>query len=329
MVLSHLSKCMLWLVSIEQLSSIEPEHKADFIRERLDQAGLDPDGLLNRCAFAPHPQSGLIEIAVSGGADSIALLILGYLFSSKLRVWHLDHELRPTSGSEAAAVKHLADAFSVECEVFHRHIEPGPNLEERAREMRRSIFIAGVATGHTADDLSETMIINLIRGAGVHGLGSISVGWEHPILDLRRHETESICAALSIGFFLDESNIDPKFVRNRVRREVIPLLSDVSKRDVVPILARTARILQKVSKYITSQAEMLDPTDAKELAAAEEVIATEAIRRWLTDDRGHSLSYEHAQEVLKVARGEKVATDLPGSIRVRRSRGRLSKQEIT
>lgn len=320
---------MLCLVSIEQLSSIEPAHKADFMRERLGQAGLDPDRLLQRCAFAPHPQSSLIEIAVSGGADSVALLILGYLFSPNIRVWHLDHQLRPSSGSEALAVKHLADAFSARCEVFHRKVEPGPNLEERAREMRRSIFIAGVATGHTADDLSETMIINLIRGAGVHGLGSISVGPEHPILDLRRFETEAICTALSIEFFVDESNIDPKFVRNRVRHEVIPLLSDVSKRDVVPILARTAGILQQVSKYISAQADRLDPTDAKELAAAEEVIATEAIRRWLTDELGHSLSYEHAQEVLKVARGEKVATDLPGSIRVRRSKGKLSKFEIT
>jgi len=316
-------------VSIDELSGIEPARKADFLREALSRAGINADKLLERCRFATHPQTGFIEVAVSGGADSVALLVLGYLFSANVRVWHLDHQLRPSSGNEAEFVENLAGAFSVEVRVFHKYVEAGPNLEERAREFRRGAFIAGVATGHTADDLCETMIINLIRGSGVHGLGSISVGPEHPILDLRRFETEAICRALSIEFVIDESNIDPKYVRNRVRHEVMPLLSDVSKRDVVPILARTALILQKVSKYISEQADRIDPTDAKQLSAAEEILATEAIRQWLSDERGHSLSYDLAQDVLKVARGEKVATDLPGAVRVRRSKGRLSKFNIT
>ncbi|TAN29323.1 MAG: hypothetical protein EPN30_02555, partial [Actinomycetota bacterium] len=123
-------------------------------------------------------------------------------------------------------------------------------------------------------------------------------------------------------------NLDPRFIRNRIRNEVIPLLSNVSQRDVVPILSRTAHILHQVAIYISSQADALDPTDAKGLAAADEVIATEAIRRWLADDHGHTISYELAQDVLRVARGEKVATDLPGATRVRRSKGKLSKFAI-
>lgn len=320
---------MLWLVSIDELSSTEPARKAEFIREALRRAGLGPDKLLERCEFALHPRTGLVEVAVSGGADSVALLVLGYLFNANVRIWHLDHQLRPSSGDEALAVESLANALSVEVCILRKQVEAGPNLEERARELRRSTFIAGVATGHTADDLCETMIINLIRGSGVHGLGSISVGPEHPILDLRRFETEAVCRALSIDFVTDESNFDPRYVRNRVRHEVMPLLSDVSKRDVVPILARTARILQQVSRYISEQADKIDPTDARQLSASEEILATEAIRQWLSDERGHSLSYELAQDVLRVARGEKVATDLPGAVRVRRSKGRLSKFNIT
>ncbi len=315
-------------MSIEELSRIAPAHKADFVRRRLELAGLDPDDLLERCTFALHPQTGHLELAVSGGADSVALLVIGFLFNPNIRIWHLDHQLRPTSKKEAESVKILGDAFGVTTEVFQARVDAGPNLEERARELRRSIFIGGIATGHTMDDLCETMIINLIRGAGVHGLGSISAGPEHPILDLRRSDTEAVCNAMSYRFVLDESNVDTRFVRNRIRHEVIPLLSDVSKRDVVPILARTAHIMQQVSSYISSQADKIDPTDAKEVASADEIVATEALRRWLTDERGHSLSFELAKDVLRVAKGEKVATDLPGSIRVRRSKGKLSKFKI-
>ncbi|NNN19706.1 MAG: tRNA lysidine(34) synthetase TilS [Acidimicrobiaceae bacterium] len=315
-------------MSIELLSSIKPENKAHFIADRLGRAGLNPGKLLNRCHFALHPKTKLLELAVSGGADSTALLILGYLFNPNVRIWHLDHQLRPSSGAEAVAVDDLARALSVKVEIYQSKVEQGANLEERAREMRRVNFIEGVSTGHTADDLSETMLINLMRGAGPRGLGSISVGPLHPILDLRRSETESICQALSINFVVDESNSNPKFIRNRVRSELLPLLSDISQRDIVPILVRSALIFQQVADYLTSQAGAIDPTEAKQLSGADEIIATEAIRRWLADERGHTLSRELVLDVLRVARGEKVATDLPGAVRVRRSKGKLSKFDI-
>ena len=319
---------MLWQVGIEALSRIKLEEKAGFVLDRLSQAGLNPTQLLGRCTFEPHPQTGLLEVSVSGGADSVALLILAFLSNSNVRVWHLNHQLRPSSGHEAIFVQNLASAFSVKVEILRTEVEDGPNLEERARDKRRAAFIDGVATGHTADDVCETMIINLVRGSGPRGLGSMAPGPQHPILDLRRAETEAICRALSIEFVLDGSNMDPRFLRNRVRNEVLPLLSEVSCRDVVPILSRTAHILRQIASYISSQADGLDPTEAKGLAAADEIIATEAIRRWLTDERGHSISYELAQDVLRVARGEKGATDLPGAIRVRRSKGKLSKFAI-
>ncbi len=319
---------MLWQVGIEALSRIKLDEKAGFVLDRLSQAGLNPTQLLGRCTFEPHPQTGLLEVSVSGGADSVALLVLAFLSNSNVRVWHLNHQLRPSSGHEAIFVQNLASAFSVKVEILRTEVEDGPNLEERARDKRRAAFIDGVATGHTADDVCETMIINLVRGSGPRGLGSMAPGPQHPILDLRRAETEAICRALSIEFVLDESNMDPRFLRNRVRNEVLPLLSEVSCRDVVPILSRTAHILRQIASYISSQADGLDPTEAKGLAAADEIIATEAIRRWLTDERGHSISYELAQDVLRVARGEKGATDLPGAIRVRRSKGKLSKFAI-
>lgn len=322
------AKIMLWRMGIDELSAIEPSQKVQFVTDKLIAAGLNYQEFLNRCTFEPHSETKFVELAVSGGADSTAMFVLAYLKYSNVRIWHLDHSLRATSSLEAEKVKQLADTFSVPAEILAVKVEEGPNLEERARDIRKRSFVAGVATGHTSDDLVETMIINLLRGAGLRGLGSIIFGPEHPILALRRAETEAVCHALSIDFVVDESNLNPRFVRNRVRNEVIPLLRDVSSRDVVPLLARTASIFQKIDDFIELSASDIDPTDAKMLAGSDEIIATEAIRTWLLDDRGHSISYELANEVLRVARGEKVAVDLPGAVRVRRSKGRLSKFKI-
>lgn len=315
-------------MGIQELASAEPDGKVRYIRESLLFAGMDPDEVLSRCEFQLHRDTQMLEVAVSGGADSLALLLLGYLYDQNLRIWHLDHGLRPSSGDEARRVGDLAAALGVPAEIKRVVVPEGSNLEERARDTRRKVFIDGVATGHTSDDLVETMLVNLIRGSGLHGLGSIRYGPAHPILALRRAETERICRAVGLEFVVDESNFAPRFVRNRIRHEVLPLLEEISKRDIVSVLAKNARIIQEISTYISSKADDIDPTVAKELVSAERVIATEAIGRWLLDEQGHRISSELANEVLKVAKGERVAVDLPGAIRVRRSKGRLSKFPI-
>lgn len=306
----------------------EARSKVEFIRLCLEGAGLDPQALLDRCAFEAHPETGQLELAVSGGADSSALLILGYLHSPVLRVWHMDHGLRPSSREEANGVAALCDALGVDLRIITISLEGGGNLEERARDARRREFLSGVATGHTADDLVETMLINLIRGSGIKGLASMGLGPEHPIVSLRRSDTQAICRAAGIDFVVDESNHDLKFVRNRIRHELVPLLADISGRDVVPILARTTGIMREADRYISSHAGLLDPTDAKMLSRADPLVASEALRIWLRDERGHSISSKLLDEVLRVVKGERVAVDLPGSIRVRRSKGKLSKFPI-
>lgn len=305
-----------------------PEAKRNFVKDRLVAAGLDVDHLMARCSFEIHPLSGQIELAVSGGADSVAMLFLAYLKTQNIRVWHLDHRLRPSSEIEAHRVKCLADTLEVRCESFSFDFQQDDNLEERARDKRRELFIDGVSTGHTADDLVETFFINLIRGSGMRGLGSIGYGPQHPILGLRRRETEEVCNALGVEFVTDESNYDQRYVRNRVRHEVLPLLADIAKRDVVPIIARTSKILQVSTDFISNMSQPIDPTDVGDLREADEIVAIEALRSWLVDDKGHQLSYEHVHEVMKVVRGEKVAVDLPGAVRVRRSKGKLSKFRI-
>lgn len=316
-------------MGIERLAAIAEPDKRAYLADLFSKKGLDKDALLSRCHFSFNPGTAQLELAVSGGADSVAMLLLAYLYSPKIRVWHLDHSLRSTSAKEADFVRTLCKSLEISFEIKKANIPEGPNLEERAREVRRSSFISGVATGHTADDLSETLLINLMRGSGVRGLGSISISSEHPIIDLRRSETEQVCSAAEISVISDESNLDARFVRNRVRNEVIPLLNDVARRDVTPIFVRTAQLFQLVSQYLSEQSVLIDPTDAKELAASDPILAMEAVRRWLLDDKGHSISYDLAREIIAVARGDKGAVDIPGGIRVRRSKGRLSQSLIS
>ena len=103
---------------------------------------------------------------------------------------------------------------------------PGPNLEARAREARLGTLPAGAATGHTMDDQAETVLVNVLRGAGADGMAGMEAGPHHPLLGLRRAETTSLCDALGLVPVVDPTNEDPAFVRNRIRHELLPLCAD-------------------------------------------------------------------------------------------------------
>ncbi len=149
-------------------------------------------------------------------------------------------------------------------------VAPGPNLEARARAARFAVLPAGVATGHTMDDQAETILVNLLRGAGADGLAGMRPGHRHPLLGLRRSETHALCGAWGLVPVCDASNADPAFVRNRVRHELLPLCAAVAGRDPVPLLARQAGVLRdEVALLESLAAEALpDPADARALARA-------------------------------------------------------------
>ncbi len=173
-------------------------------------------------------------------------------------------------------------------------------------------------TGHTMDDQAETLLIRLLRGSGGDGLSAIEPGHCHPILALRRTETESVCHALGVEPVCDPSNGSSEMWRNRIRAELIPLAADISGRDPVPILARSADLLRDESRLLDALSEHLDPTDAKALAIADPALARRAVRRWLTQD-GYPPDAASVERVLAVARGDAVACELPGGRRVERS----------
>jgi len=278
--------------------------------------------LLVRCRF---PAAGEpLTVAVSGGADSLALLVLARAAGCEVEAVHVDHGLRPGSAAEADVVAAAATAHGARFRAVTVDVEPGPNLEARARAARWAALPDDATTGHTLDDRAETVLVNLLRGAGTTGLGALRPGPRHPILALRRAETRALCVAVGLTPVEDPSNDDPRFVRNRVRHEVLPLLADIGGRDPVPLLARQAELLADDADWIDALAAGIDPTSAAGLRAAAPPLARAAVRRWLRPTAaGQPPSAAAVERVLDVARGGAVATEVAGGWRVRRSRGRL------
>ncbi|HZN13965.1 MAG TPA: tRNA lysidine(34) synthetase TilS [Acidimicrobiales bacterium] len=279
---------------------------------------MTPDDLLARCTF---PEAGTdVTCAVSGGPDSLALLALATAADCRVTAIHVDHHLRPESGTEAALVAAAADRFGAAFDARSAPVAPGPNLEARARERRWSVLPKDALTGHTADDQAETVLLNLLRGAGLDGLGGMSAE-RHPLLGLRRSETRALCDDLGLVPVIDPMNDDARFRRTRVRHELLPLLDAIAERDVALLIARQADRLRDDAGFLDELAAALDPTDARALAAAPPVLARRAVRRWLAGE--HPPDAATVDRVLAVAALEARACDVGGGRRVRRTQGRL------
>lgn len=282
-------------------------------------------GLLERCTF-PGPGVPLV-CAVSGGADSLAMLVLAVAAGCGVTAVHVDHQLRPGSHTEASVVADAAARLGAAFRSERVVVAPGPNLEARARRARWSVLPADAATGHTADDQAETLLLNVMRGSGLPGLAAMRPGPSHPILGLRRTETEQVCHAMGLVPVMDPTNFDPVHRRNRIRHEVVPLLDDVAGRDVVPLLARTAGQARRMVEHLEAEADRLvpDPADVPALRAAPEAVASVALHRWLRQcsEEGHPPDAASVTRVLAVVSGARRATEVAGGWRVVRRQRRL------
>ncbi|MEY2406593.1 MAG: tRNA(Ile)-lysidine synthase [Acidimicrobiaceae bacterium] len=271
-----------------------------------------------------------MSCAVSGGADSLALLVLATEAGCTVTACHVDHGLREGSAREADVVRAAAERFGASFSALRVEVAPGPNLEARARAARYRALPAGALTGHTADDQAETVLLNLLRGAGLDGLAGIHADGRRPLLGLRRAETHALCAELGLVPVADPSNDDRAHRRNRVRHELVPLLDAVAERDVAALLARQATLLADDAAALDELALGLDPADAAALTAAPVAVARRAVRAWLragSDDECHPPDAAAVERVLAVARGDAVATEVGGR-RVARSHGRLRLEPV-
>ena len=180
--------------------------------------------------------------ALSGGADSMALLWCMYLLRDKLQITleaaHFNHGLRGAeSDGEEAFVRQFCDRFDIPLTVGSAQVQPGKKgLEAAARDARYSFFetLDGkVATAHTADDNAETVLMHLVRGTGLKGLGGISPvrgKYIRPMLNVTREQVLAFLEEYCISHVEDSSNAGDAFLRNRLRHNVMPLLREENPR---------------------------------------------------------------------------------------------------
>ena len=285
----------------------------------------DPQRLLAQCHF---PSTGTtVALAVSGGPDSLGLLLLSLASDLLVTVHHVDHHARPSSSDDARHVRVLCDELGLPFVLHDVSLAPGGNFESRARAARRAALPAGVLTGHTRDDLAETVLLNMLRGAGLDGLSPMVNDPSKPLRDLRRRDLHDFVAALPHEPLHDESNDSPDFRRNRVRHELIPLMNDVAERDVVGLLARQAELMfderTLLDETFADDATLtLGDADCRTLRSW----PTARLRRWLRsqlrgDDLGdgsHPPSADEVERSIAVVRGEAVATELSEGRRLSR-----------
>ncbi len=274
---------------------------------------------LKKCLF---PQSkSKFECGVSGGADSVALMILAKYHGCKVTAHHVNHNIR--TENETDFVAELAKRFEIDFVGHQVCVEPGSNLEARARKKRFEVMPGGVATAHTMDDQVETFFINLFRGSSLSGLSGMRPSFSHPILNLRRYETEQIVKDFEIDPFKDPSNKDMRFVRNKIRYVVIPLLNDIAGRDIVPVIYRQMDLMREDNDFLQDCAVSVNVLDVKELKSTPKPIASRALRKLLTDNNGYMPVSRDIQKVLDVVNLKHEATQIKNGVMIKRSKGKL------
>jgi tRNA(Ile)-lysidine synthase len=236
----------------------------------------------------------LVVAAVSGGADSLALLAaLAWEAPRRDRraaCVTVDHGLHPDSGGQAARVLAQASALGVEAEAVR--VTPADGTEGAARTARyaalddaaRRLGAALVLLGHTRDDQAETVLLGLARGSGARSLAGMAARrgtYARPFLDLPRATTERACAALGLTPWQDPANSDPRHARTRARA-LLPTLERDLGPGVTEALARTARLLRADADLLDELAEKAyaeTGLDTARLAALPAALRTRVLRR--------------------------------------------------
>lgn len=215
-----------------------------------------------------------VVVAVSGGPDSVCLLDILCRFRDPLGldlvVAHFDHGLRPGEDeSETQFVESLARSLDLPFETGRAGTAlraGGSSLEEGAREARyrfleqvkERVRAKRIALGHNRNDQAETVLMRLLRGSGPSGLAGIPAHRDHkvirPLIELTRGEIEAYLGKRGLGYVSDPSNLDTRFLRNRIRLELIPYLKRYQPR-IIEILAKTAEIVRRDDLWLEEEAE--------------------------------------------------------------------------
>jgi tRNA(Ile)-lysidine synthase len=256
-------------------------------------------------------EDGIVLVACSGGADSLALLAACVFEGRRAGVRVVgavvDHGLQETSGEHTASVVTQMAALGVdETASIAVTVDPGPGGVEAGARHARYAALAQLAVhfgartvllGHTQDDQAETVLLGLARGSGGRSLQGMrrqfaegDVAFARPLLDLTRAETEAACRAEAIEWWSDPHNEDPRFLRSRVRRSVLPVLERELGPGVAEALARTADqlredmdVLDSLADAAYERAQIPDGIDVGTIPEVAPAVLSRCVRRAAID----------------------------------------------
>lgn len=290
-------------------------------------------------------------IAVSGGADSVALLLaiadlrkrkkLGLRFV----VAHFDHGLRgDESEADKAFVAALASDLGLEFNTKKGKLPASGNLEQNARKARYEFLLRtaakhnafAVLTAHTTNDQAETFLMNLLRGSGIDGLSAMppvrtfdgaDVKLVRPLLRwATRDDTEGFCRASGVQYRSDAMNDDLLFTRVRIRKELIPILRTYNPQ-IVASLAGTAELISSTDQVPMVPEDLESPLELKILRSLPPADLNRVLREWIKINRGNlrGLNLKHIRAVERLVHSPKSGktVELPGWALVVRSGGLL------
>jgi len=304
-----------------------------------------------------------ILIAVSGGVDSVALAHLLLRLRSghrwTLQLGHVDHGLRPESRREAEHVQRLGARWQVPVlvemvDVAAVHRREGGSLEEVARRLRydallrlaRACHADAIAVAHTRDDQAETVLMRLVRGAGLAGTAGMPYARPleerrlvRPLLDCWRQELETCVRAEDLPTVEDPSNHDPRFLRNRIRHQLLPLLEREYNPQIKELLIQWMMVSEAASAYVAGEAarcfRRLARRDGRRVSLAlpglrrQAVAVQQAVLRLaLAEAKGdlRQVGFQHWQEVASLLHERPAGSvvDLPGGVRAVKQEGSLA-----
>ncbi len=302
----------------------------------------------------------VVLVAVSGGADSLALLYglhaLRTQLNCKLHIVHLNHCLRPDADADAEFVQHHAARLEMPCTIqraeVQRLVEEWKLSVEAAGRKARYQFYESVCTevsatkvalGHHQDDIAETVLINLLRGSGTDGLKGISpvrdTKFIRPLIGFTRQKIEAFLTSMGIVPRQDATNTDTRYLRNRIRHELIPRLENHYNPNIKTALIRTADVLGTESEYLDTTARTAFETcqiqDSQEIIALDRekfcqyhiALQRRILRQSVSKMLGavSDLYFAHCAAMLNLIEGDapNAVLLLPNGLRFRRAYQRL------
>jgi len=279
-----------------------------------------------------------ILIAYSGGVDSTGLLNLLFElreeWSFELFLGHFNHKLRRTADEDEGFVRCMAQKYSLPLFVGSKDVRSYArknklNIEEAGRKLRYDflkktalkIGKAKIATGHTMTDQAETFLMRLMRGSGLRGLSGIFPLVEgivvRPLIQIERPDIETYLMEAGIEFRIDESNLDRRFLRNRIRIDLIPYIKQNFEPEIVCSLGRIASIIrdedsflekiaQEKAKRAISKKNNRISLEVKPLSSLPRAMARRVVRDFISELRGNlrEISFEDVESVLCLREGK-------------------------